>query len=306
MISSLYTIIVTAALLSLKCELCFSACARAEYEINGECCPMCAPGNRVFKHCTKDTSTTCVPCVGSYYTAEPNGLIKCLECRVCDPVQGLRVKTACTPFSNTVCEPREGFYCTDHNTDNCTEVEEHRTCSPGQYIKQRGTAVTNTECAGCADGTYSNGSLHVCQPHSKCEEMGLAEIRPGTTSSDVECGKKTGITVSVGLVVGVAVVAVAAAAIVFFKMKYKTFQHPAGNELTIRSEDPALISLRTNLKKTGTVRDTCVDLTPHILDLHLTPNILDTSSSRHSPRVEDCGPSKPAQHVMLTASSPEL
>lgn len=24
--------------------LCFCGCARAEYDINGECCPMCAPG----------------------------------------------------------------------------------------------------------------------------------------------------------------------------------------------------------------------------------------------------------------------
>lgn len=29
---------------TLNFKLCLSICARAEYEINGECCPMCAPG----------------------------------------------------------------------------------------------------------------------------------------------------------------------------------------------------------------------------------------------------------------------
>lgn len=29
---------------TLNFKLCLSTCARAEYEINGECCPMCAPG----------------------------------------------------------------------------------------------------------------------------------------------------------------------------------------------------------------------------------------------------------------------
>lgn len=33
-----------AAIFLLNIRLCFCACARAEYEINKECCPMCAPG----------------------------------------------------------------------------------------------------------------------------------------------------------------------------------------------------------------------------------------------------------------------
>ncbi len=37
-------IISIAAVVALNVVLCFSACARAEYEVNGECCPMCAPG----------------------------------------------------------------------------------------------------------------------------------------------------------------------------------------------------------------------------------------------------------------------
>ncbi|XP_026121516.1 tumor necrosis factor receptor superfamily member 5-like, partial [Carassius auratus] len=88
---------------------------------------------------------------------------------------------------------------------SCALAVEHTECKPGQYIKQTGTAFTDTVCAGCTDGTYSNGSLTACLPHSKCETMGLTEMKPGTSSSDAECEKVT----SVGLIVGVTIVLVA-------------------------------------------------------------------------------------------------
>uniref|UniRef100_A0A8C1PCD3 Si:ch211-261n11.7 n=1 Tax=Cyprinus carpio TaxID=7962 RepID=A0A8C1PCD3_CYPCA len=197
----------------LYLELAYCVCARAEYEINGECCPMCAPGNHVYWHCTIDTSTTCVPCPESTYTDEPNGLTKCFSCTVCDTDQHLKVKKACTRSADTICEPQEGLHCIKLNKESCTLALEHTECKPGQYIKQSGTAFTDTVCAGCIDGTYSNGSLRACLPHSKCETMGLTEIKAGTSSSDAECEKVT----SVGLIVGVTiavlvgVVAVAAA-----------------------------------------------------------------------------------------------
>ncbi len=33
-----------AIIIAANLGLCFCGCAPAEYEINGECCPMCAPG----------------------------------------------------------------------------------------------------------------------------------------------------------------------------------------------------------------------------------------------------------------------
>lgn len=116
-----------------------------------------------------------MPCADSTFTSEPNGLLNCLSCAVCDPgksvlckksafyiqfsvhriyrvrinivypltlvfltEQGLRVKTACTQISDTVCEPLEGFYCTNDEKGSCTQAVEHTKCSPGQYIKQKG------------------------------------------------------------------------------------------------------------------------------------------------------------------------
>ncbi len=33
-----------AIIIAANLRLCFCGCAPAEYEIDGECCPMCAPG----------------------------------------------------------------------------------------------------------------------------------------------------------------------------------------------------------------------------------------------------------------------
>ncbi|XP_052460400.1 tumor necrosis factor receptor superfamily member 14-like isoform X1 [Carassius gibelio] len=203
------TISTIAIIIATNFELCFCGCARAEYEIKGECCPMCAPGNHVYWHCTIDTSTTCVPCPESTYTDEPNGLTKCFSCTVCDTVQHLKVKKACTRSADTICEPQEGFYCIKLNKDACALAVEHTECEPGQYIKQTGTAFTDTVCAGCTDGTYSNGSLTACLPHTKCDTKGLTEIKAGTSSSDAECEKAN----SVGLIVGVTTVLVAVVAV---------------------------------------------------------------------------------------------
>ncbi|XP_067248752.1 tumor necrosis factor receptor superfamily member 14-like isoform X1 [Chanodichthys erythropterus] len=202
----LRTIISTVGIvIAVHFELCFCGCSRAEYEINGECCPMCGPGNRVYWHCTVDTSTSCIPCPAATYTDEPNGLITCFSCTVCAAVQGLRVRKACTRSADTICEPQEGFHCIALNKGNCKSAVEHAKCKPGQYIKQKGTAFTDTVCANCTDGTYSNGSLMACQPHSKCEIKGLTEIKAGTSSSDAECKKVTSVKLIVGVTVPVLV-----------------------------------------------------------------------------------------------------
>ncbi|KAL7884750.1 hypothetical protein AOLI_G00075200 [Acnodon oligacanthus] len=227
--------ILFAAVFFLNFELCFAPCARAEYEINGECCPMCAAGNHVYRHCTVDISTTCVRCPESTYTDEPNGLIKCFSCIVCDSGQSLRVKTSCTRSLNTVCEPLNGYYCTDQQGGSCRRAEKHKNCSPGQYIKHRGTSFKDTECAECADGTFSNGSLQICQPHSKCEDLGLTEIKGGTLSSDAECGNKTPAGVRAGIIVSILIVAVAV--LMLLRSKHKTVQLAARDDETVRRQD---------------------------------------------------------------------
>ncbi|KAJ8017143.1 hypothetical protein DPEC_G00014690 [Dallia pectoralis] len=167
-----------------------SACGPAEYRIHDECCPMCAPGNHVYKHCTEFTSTSCAPCIGSTYIDQPNGLPACLSCTTCDPGFGLMVKQSCRPSSDTVCEPLEGFYCTEPTKDGCKAAQSHSSCKPGQYIRQNGTKSTDTVCSNCTGETYSDGFTS-CQPHTQCDTLNLQEIKPGTFKSNSECGPQT-------------------------------------------------------------------------------------------------------------------
>ncbi|XP_051509179.1 tumor necrosis factor receptor superfamily member 5-like isoform X2 [Myxocyprinus asiaticus] len=186
---TLRNIVIITIIVPLNYEVCLCGCGHAEYKKDIQCCPMCAPGNRVYWHCTDDTSTTCVPCQEYTFIDKPSGLTKCFPCTVCDTGQGLRVDKACTRSSDTVCGPLEGFYCIAKSKGSCNFAVEHSKCSPGQYIKQTGSGSTDTVCANCTGDKYSNGSFSSCLPHTKCEDMGLTEINPGTYSSDAECGK---------------------------------------------------------------------------------------------------------------------
>lgn len=208
------TVLIT-IIVPLNYKLCFCRCAHAEYDIDGQCCPMCAPGNCVAWHCTDDTSTTCVPCPEFTYIDEPSGFTKCFTCTVCDANRGIRVNKACTRSSDTVCGPLERFYCIDRIKHSCRSAVQHSECSPGQYIKQAGTGSTDTVCADCTDDTYSNGSFSSCLPHTKCDAMGLTETNPGTQSSDSECGNPQTASTAIALSVIVTLIIIIALVSVF-------------------------------------------------------------------------------------------
>ncbi|XP_042650685.1 tumor necrosis factor receptor superfamily member 14 isoform X5 [Tyto alba] len=79
-------------------------CRPYEYPVGSGCCPMCAPGLRVFKHCTANSSTTCIPCVGDTYADDPNGSEHCRKCKICD--KGTKttdnVCEACPPGTSSI------------------------------------------------------------------------------------------------------------------------------------------------------------------------------------------------------------
>ncbi|XP_063063896.1 tumor necrosis factor receptor superfamily member 14-like [Engraulis encrasicolus] len=156
----------------LAMPLCYVAsqthtCSPSEYEVMGECCPMCNPGYHVYRHCTEYTSTTCAPCPRTTYTEAHNGLNSCKKCTVCDSSAGLRVKRNCSSTSDTLCEPLEGHYCTDPIKYGCQGAVKHTECKPGQYIKQKGSASSDTVCSDCDSYTYSDGSSPSFRPHTQ-------------------------------------------------------------------------------------------------------------------------------------------
>ncbi|XP_053481461.1 tumor necrosis factor receptor superfamily member 14-like isoform X2 [Ictalurus furcatus] len=194
--------IVCLTLLNLIIVICCKACNTTEYDVDGVCCLMCAPGHRVLKHCGKNSETVCILCTGSTYTDVPNGLTACLSCTVCDEGNGLRVKNKCSYNSDALCEPLPGHYCIVTHGESCRKAREHSTCLPGQYINQTGTALKDTVCKDCSEETYSNGSLMYCEPHTNCESLEQITVTWGTPSSDAVCTHKPS-GPHLGLIIGV-------------------------------------------------------------------------------------------------------
>ncbi|XP_050924407.1 tumor necrosis factor receptor superfamily member 14 isoform X6 [Lates calcarifer] len=184
-------------------------CHPAEYQTGNECCHKCPPGSRVKTDCTEFRSTSCLPCLEGTYMNQPTGLKDCFPCTNCNTDPGLKIKTSCTSTSDTVCEPLEGFYCMDVKDKGCEAAQRHRHCEPGQYISKKGTASTDTECSDCTDGTFSNGTFTSCQPHTQCESVNLQMIRPGTATTDVECGHSSKIPAIVIVVIVVSLLLIA-------------------------------------------------------------------------------------------------
>ncbi|XP_019129151.2 tumor necrosis factor receptor superfamily member 5 isoform X2 [Larimichthys crocea] len=166
---------------------CSLKCQQSEYELGERCCRLCPAGKFVIRDCTQCVSTICTPCAEGTYMNQPTGAIVCPDCTNCDADSGLKTKTLCTRTSDTVCEPLEGFHCVDSTDGGCRAAETHSSCGPGQFISRKGTALSDTVCSNCTEGTFSNGTLTSCHLHTKCEAMKV--IKPGSVSADAECGE---------------------------------------------------------------------------------------------------------------------
>ncbi|XP_047186593.1 tumor necrosis factor receptor superfamily member 5-like, partial [Scophthalmus maximus] len=84
-----------------------------------------------------------------------------------------------------------------------------------------GTALTDTECSDCSDGTFSNGTSTSCQPPTQCESQILQLIKPGTVSTDAECGEDYDSTIVVAIVVSFLLICVVLLFLLFFFWKNK-------------------------------------------------------------------------------------
>uniref|UniRef100_A0A8C6UA73 TNFR-Cys domain-containing protein n=1 Tax=Neogobius melanostomus TaxID=47308 RepID=A0A8C6UA73_9GOBI len=128
----------------------------------------------------------------------------------------LKVKTACSIISNTVCEAQEGHFCEQQSEGSCVSARKHRRCEPGEF-----TPSADTVCSPCDEGTFSNGTLSKCQPHTQCEQIkNKVTITAGTMFSESECGERNNMPMVIGLIVGAVVILViisAPVALVYFK-----------------------------------------------------------------------------------------
>ncbi|CAL8279930.1 unnamed protein product [Boreogadus saida] len=216
-----------------------------------ECCPSCPPGHHVVKDCTERSITKCSRCPDGTFQAGYNEQKQCSNCTKCDAGLGLKVKKSCTPTSDAVCEVLDGFFCSDSNRGGCRAARRHTVCSPGQYIAQR--ADKDTECLPCTDGTFSNGTSSSCQNHTKCESVGPKLMKPGTDSTDSECGEHgphaglvTGLVM--GFILGMALMGLIIAIILRKKIREKANQRRDKKSET--QEEERDITVTTPLRST--------------------------------------------------------
>ncbi|XP_072888597.1 tumor necrosis factor receptor superfamily member 5-like [Hemitrygon akajei] len=98
---------------------------------------------------------------------------------------GLQVKQDCTYSRNTICEPREGYYC----IDSWQVARKHTECPPGKGVKEKGTPFKDTVCEKCPDGTFSSeaSTTEECKNWTVCETLNLKQVEPGSAEADVKC-----------------------------------------------------------------------------------------------------------------------
>ncbi|XP_069638909.1 tumor necrosis factor receptor superfamily member 14 isoform X3 [Haliaeetus albicilla] len=198
-----------------------SACGLGEYPVGGECCPMCAAGLRVFKHCTANSSTTCIPCVEDTYTDHPNGLEHCRKCKLCDKGANLVPEVACTYTKNTVCGCLPGYFCSYLGTEDCELCQRYTVCFPGSMVKERGTKTTDNVCEACPPGTSSTANMsYSCTPWPTVKENGRVQGDDRNTSLDPS------VTAVVGSVVGIVLVVAAALTYIWQRRKRKNYVPP--------------------------------------------------------------------------------
>ncbi|XP_048639741.1 tumor necrosis factor receptor superfamily member 14 isoform X2 [Marmota marmota marmota] len=161
--------------------------------------PQVHPGYHVKQACSELTGTVCIPCPPpDDHTAHPNGLSRCLPCRVCDPALGLDTRQKCSSMQDTVCGGRHGYFCEAEDREHGIMCLPHTICHPGQRVQRRGTDSQDTVCANCPLGTFSpNGTLDQCLPWTT--GLFAMEAEPGTSSRDVSCSLSRGFYVFVSV-----------------------------------------------------------------------------------------------------------
>ncbi|XP_025941389.1 tumor necrosis factor receptor superfamily member 14 isoform X3 [Apteryx rowi] len=215
-------------------------------------------GLRVFKHCTANSSTTCIPCVEDTYTDHPNGLEHCRKCKLCDKGANLVPEVVCTSTKNTVCGCPPGYFCRYLGTEGCELCRRYTVCFPGTMVKERGTKTTDNVCKACPPGTFSAANMsYSCAPWPGLKENGLVQEKEGTPPSDAVCSNCLPVTAIVGAVVGIALVAVAAGLIyIWQRRKRKNYVPPVQESGSGQQDQALMLSVENGDQTTVPVQET--------------------------------------------------
>ncbi|XP_032824943.1 tumor necrosis factor receptor superfamily member 6-like [Petromyzon marinus] len=186
-----------------------------QYKFQDHCCPLCHIGSFKVRDCeASGKETVCDLCTPGTYMDEPNHSDRCMRCRECDAVAGFVVAKNCSNKLNTECRCRDGMYVNPHYSGICLHCH---TCQQGHKTTQPCTPLTDTECAPCLDGEYSDG--HNCLSCLRCEDQHLETEQPCRPNSNTQCKKHSNMLV---IVVTVSLLCLFIVIIVVMCMKKKS------------------------------------------------------------------------------------
>ncbi|XP_078696621.1 uncharacterized protein LOC144924862 [Branchiostoma floridae x Branchiostoma belcheri] len=150
-------------------------------------CDWCRPGEYMYRPCTEQSSTECLPCPWEHYTEYYNQEPECLLChQECNLQEHEHEHEAlpCTAVQNRQCECDDGYYLL---FEFCLP---HKECEIGEGVKEKGTPWKNTRCMRCRSGTFSDevSSTAECKPHTDCTIEGECVVHEGSRRRDNTCG----------------------------------------------------------------------------------------------------------------------
>ncbi|XP_069000688.1 tumor necrosis factor receptor superfamily member 6-like isoform X2 [Embiotoca jacksoni] len=135
-------------------------CADGTYEHEGRTCCLCAPGQRLEKHCINNRADgKCELCEdGRTYNSQANSQETCLPCTSCSqPNAALEVDEPCTTARNTKCRCQKNHY-SSNDTQTVEICHRCKTCGSAG-CKKNCTATSDTVCndkCDDVDNSYGN------------------------------------------------------------------------------------------------------------------------------------------------------
>ncbi|XP_066297456.1 uncharacterized protein [Branchiostoma lanceolatum] len=167
-------------------------CDDQHYLVDGHCCIKCQKGYHKVQDCDASHPTQCLQCPRGTYTEFENYVEECFVCEHCSEDHGVEEKRPCLPNQNRKCRCKDGFFLEPplvlgQTADMCNR---HQECQPGEGVVERGTRRSDTKCAPCAVGTFSDQGSRTqkCQDWTDCKSLGQTQIIPGTIDRDAVCG----------------------------------------------------------------------------------------------------------------------
>ncbi|XP_019948652.1 tumor necrosis factor receptor superfamily member 5 [Paralichthys olivaceus] len=221
-------------------------CSSEDKYLKGvRCCDRCSAGTYVQADCDGTRVTQCDKCRHGFYTATKNHLTKCHPCKECSSKNNQRKSKNCSASEDTECECETGFYCSNDQCDHCQPVTQ---CPAGEGVQVLANRTSDTICAPCEEGTYSNVTDFIsrCKTHTRCADLGRELTIQGTKTTNSICGDglpRCSWMLPAGLWSGLVLTALVLLAVVVWRAKRRAVKVRSSVPVTAEVVPVALVTL---------------------------------------------------------------